>query len=375
MVIRFNEPFLGGNELAYLAKVIENRNFAGNGPFTQHVQGVLESRYGVPRVLLTHSCTGALEMVPLLLGMGPGDEVIVPSYTFSSTASAFVRAGCKVVFADVDSETMMLDAADVAKRISAKTKLIVPVHYAGIAADMHGLERVAKGHGIPLVEDAAQGLESTLDGRPLGTFGPLGTVSFHETKNLHAGLAGALYINDAALADRAVYIWERGTNRQEVLRGTVDKYSWVEVGGSFYPSELQAAFLRAQLEAVDRNMAERRVIWDRYIVRLRVLEGAGKLRLPRIDAGRGLNYHACFVIFPSFEICERVREGLKAKSIFAYTGYVPLHTSKVGLRLGNKEGDLPVTEAYAPRVLRLPFHNGMTAADVDAVVDGIEAAL
>ncbi|MCA9603229.1 MAG: aminotransferase class V-fold PLP-dependent enzyme, partial [Myxococcales bacterium] len=247
MAIRFNVPYLGGNELKYLAQVIEGKHFAGNGPFTEKVQAFLEERYGIARVLLTHSCTGALEMVPLLLDLGPGDEVILPSYTFSSTASGFVRAGCRVVFADVDPETMMLDPGDVERRITKKTKLIMPVHYAGIAADMQGIAEVAARHGIPVVEDAAQGLDASLDGRPLGTFGPLGTMSFHETKNIHAGLAGALYINDPALADRAVYIWERGTNRQEVLRGVVDKYSWVEVGGSFYPSELQAAFLLAQL--------------------------------------------------------------------------------------------------------------------------------
>ena len=278
-IIRFHEPYLGGNELDYLRQVIERGQFAGNGPFTVRCQTLMEQRYIVPRVLLTHSCTAALEMTALLLDQGPGDEVILPSYTFSTTASSFLRTGAKLVFCEVDPETMMVDVDDIAARITQRTKAIVPVHYAGVAADLHRILPLAKKHGIEVVEDAAQALESTLDGKPLGTFARFGCISFHETKNLHAGLAGALYINDPADAERATFIWERGTNRQSQLRGLVDKYTWVELGSSFYPSELQAAFLLAQLESIDRNRQEREILFNAYIEQLAPMAEQGHFRL------------------------------------------------------------------------------------------------
>jgi dTDP-4-amino-4,6-dideoxygalactose transaminase len=364
MTINFNVPYLSGNELSKLEQVIRNRAFAGNGPFTKQVARALEERYGVPHVLLTHSCTAALEMAALLLDLEPGDEVIVPSYTFSSTAAAFVRAGAKPVFCEIDPETMMMDPTDVSDRITPATRAIVPVHYGGIACDMGALMALANDHGLVVVEDAAQGLDARLDGEWLGTIAPLGCLSFHETKNLHAGLCGALFINEPSYFDRAENIWERGTDRQKLLKGLVDKYTWVEIGSSFYPSELQAAFLSAQLEAIDTNLAQRRVIYEAYLECLQPLADAGLLRLPRIDPGRQLNYHAVYVIFNSHQECDGAREHLRSNEVWAYIGYVPLHSSPVGQRLGYKPEDLPLTEEYAGRTLRLPFHNELDREDV-----------
>jgi len=373
--IRFHEPYLGGNELEYLREVVERKQFAGNGHFTVRCQSLLKQRYEVPHVLLTHSCTAALEMAALLLDLSPADEVILPSYTFSTTASSFLRTGARLVFCEIDPETMMADVDDIARKITRRTKVIVPVHYAGIAADMRPIMTLARKHGIEVVEDAAQGLESSLDGKPLGTFARFGCISFHETKNLHAGLAGALYINDPRDAERATFIWERGTNRQSQLKGLVDKYTWVELGSSFYPSELQAAFLLAQLETLDRNRLEREAIYNAYMEQLAPLVEQGHFWLPRIDAGRTLNYHALFAIFPSAEACDVVRTVLKARDIHAYIGYVPLHSSPMGMKLGYRPDDLPVTQEMAGRVLRLPFHNNLTRENVETVCAGIKTAL
>jgi dTDP-4-amino-4,6-dideoxygalactose transaminase len=373
--IRFHEPYLGGKELAYLGDVIHRRRFAGNGHFTARCQSLLKERYGVHQVLLTHSCTAALEMSALLLDLGPEDEVILPSYTFSTTASSFLRTGARLVFCEVDPETMMVDVNDISRKISPRTKVIVPVHYAGIAADMQPIISLARDSGIEVVEDAAQGLDSSLDGKPLGTLGRFGCISFHETKNLHAGLAGALYVNDPGDAERATFIWERGTNRQSQLKGLVDKYTWVDLGSSFYPSELQAAFLLAQLETIDRNRKEREAIHNAYMELLTPLSEQGYFSLPRIDTGRVLNYHALFVIFRSAATCDAVRTALKANDIHAYIGYVPLHSSPMGLRLGYQASDLPVTQEMAGRVLRLPFHNNLSREDIETVCLHIEASL
>jgi dTDP-4-amino-4,6-dideoxygalactose transaminase len=370
-LIRFHEPYVTGREIEYLQQVVAGGQFAGNGRFTMRCQELLELRYGVTKVLLTHSCTAALEMSALLLNLVPGDEVILPSYTFSTTASSFLRTGARLVFCEVDPDTMMLDVSDVLGKITSRTRAIIPVHYGGIASDINGVLSVASTRGIAVVEDAAQGLESFLDGKPLGTFGRFGCISFHETKNLHAGLAGALYVNDACDIDRATFIWERGTNRQNQLKGLVDKYTWVELGSSFYPSELQAAFLLAQLEAIDRNKAERKLIHEAYVEGLQPLELSGRCRLPRVGPGRSLNFHAFFLMFPSRDDCDRVRQKLVSEGIMAYIGYVPLHSSPMGRKLGYRPEDLPVTEEMAARVLRLPFHNNLTLEQVRRICDCI----
>ena len=371
MTILFNVPYLTGRELQYIRQAVESRVLGGNGPFTKKAAALLEGRYGVPRVLLTHSCTAALEMAALLSKVGPEDEVILPSYTFSSTAAAFARSGAKLVFCEVDPETMMIDPADAARRVTCRTRVIVPVHYGGIACDMDAIAELAAERGLLVVEDAAQGLEASLDGRWLGTHGPLGCLSFHESKNLHTGLGGALFINDPSYIDRAEAVWERGTDRQKVLKGLIDKYSWVEIGSSFYPSEIQAAFLCAQLESIEANLGERERVYSWYLERLRPMANEGFFQLPRIDPGRKLNYHSCFLIFNSITDCDSVREHLRTHDIWAYIGYVPLHSSPVGRKLGNAPHDLPVTEEYAERVLRLPFHNELAKEDVGRVCDAV----
>lgn len=370
-VLRFSVPYVTGDEIEYIKDVIASKNFAGNGPYTKKAQALIESRIGVRKVLLTHSCTAALEMSALLLDVGPGDEVIMPSYTFCSTASAFARTGCTIAFCDIDPATMMADPADIERRITPNTKAIVPVHYGGLACQIEEIAALAQRHEIALVEDAAQGFDAAVNGRPLGTFGTFGCISFHETKNLHAGLCGALYVNedDPELQERAIRIWERGTNRQAVLKGVIDKYSWTDLGSSFYPSELQAAFLLAQLEHADKNKRERQTLYARYANPLRALADKGAFTFPPMPQSLDTNYHACYVIFDSIADCDRVRETLKRAGINAYIGYVPLHSSPMGLKLGNKPDDVPITEALAPRTLRLPFHNDMTEADVDRVVD------
>ncbi|MCH7670520.1 MAG: aminotransferase class I/II-fold pyridoxal phosphate-dependent enzyme, partial [Acidobacteria bacterium] len=260
--------------------------FAGNGPYTKACQRLLENRYGVPSVLLTHSCTGALELAALVSGVGPGDEVIVPSYTFATTASAFLRTGANIVFCEIDPATMNIDVDDVESRLTPRTRAIVPVHYGGIGADMEGLERLTEGTDITIVEDAAQGLDAKIGEEWLGTIAPMGTISFHETKNLHAGLCGALFLNDGSLFDRAEDMWERGTNRTKMLRGVVDKYTWIESGSSFCPSELQAAFLLAQLEHIDENRAERQPLYETYDRRLRPLAEKMPFATPDVPLGR-----------------------------------------------------------------------------------------
>jgi dTDP-4-amino-4,6-dideoxygalactose transaminase len=371
MTHRFNIPYVAGREMRYLAEVVESRQFAGNGPFTKRIHLLLEERYQLPHALLTHSCTGALELAALALDLRPGDEVIVPSYTFCSTAAAFLRTGATIVFCEVDPRAMNLDVDDALARVTDRTRAIVPVHYGGISAEMAPLLEAARLRGIAVVEDAAQGLEAKLGDRWLGTLGDMGTVSFHETKNLHSGLGGALFVNRTDLFDRAEDMWERGTNRTKMFRGLVDKYSWVELGSSFYPSELQAAFLLAQLESVDRNLRERRAIYERYQEWLAPRAEAGDFDLPDIPTDRTINYHSFFLIAHSVEDADTLRTFLVERDIHAYIGYVPLHSSPMGQRLGYSPQDLPITEEYAFRVLRLPFHNELTLSDVDIIGQAI----
>ena len=367
--INFNEPYLSGNELDYIKQVLNNRQFAGNGPFTKKVESFLQERYSVEKVLLTDSCTSALEISALLLEIGPGDEVILPSYSFPTTASAFLRTGCKLVFAEIDPNNMMIDPSDVERKITNKTKAIIPIHYGGISADIKSLKRICDANDLVLVEDAAQALDSCLDGKPLGTFGSLGCFSFHETKNLHAGLSGALFINDSNMIERATYIRERGTNRGEVLKGLADKYSWVELGSSFYPTELQAAFLFAQLESIEENNSKRQEIYDEYHSQLSPLVDEMCVALPEVRINSIINYHSFFLIFNNEAQCDYVRESLKKDEVSAYIGYVPLHSSPMGKKIGYVPNDLPLTEEYAKRVLRLPFHNNMDIDDVQYVSD------
>jgi dTDP-4-amino-4,6-dideoxygalactose transaminase len=365
--INFNEPFLAGDELAFIADVFRQKQFYGSGKYTELCQDFIKKRVGATGVLLTDSCTSALEMSALLLKEDKEQEVILPSYTFSSTASAFARAGFKLIFAEIDRTTMMLDVADVESRITDKTTAVIVVHYGGHCADVLALRSLCDQRNLVLVEDAAQAFDCYLNGKALGTFGTLGCFSFHETKNIHAGLSGALLINDEKMTNRAVHIWERGTNRQEVIKGVVDKYSWVEIGGSFYPTELQAAFLYAQFKGIDRNKNERQAIYQAYKNGLIHLREKQKISFPEYQIGFESNYHAFFVVFNCEVECEKVRLRLKDNLISAYIGYVPLHSSKVGKGMGYCENSLPVTQKYANQVLRLPFHNNMSIGDAERV--------
>lgn len=370
-MIRFNEPFISGKEKQYLLEVFENNFFSGNGAFTKRCQSFLATKYGTPGVLLTHSCTAALEMSALLLDLDRDDEVILPSYTFVSTASAFLRTGARLVFCEVDPQTMNVDLQDIARRITTRTKAIVVVHYAGIGVDVESLLRLIGNRKIVVIEDAAQGLGGKKNGRWLGTLGTFGAFSFHETKNIHCGLGGAIFVNEAEIFDRAEDVWERGTDRGKLLKGLVDKYSWVELGSSFYPSELQAAFLLAQLESFELNLKRRQEIFFAYHSRLAGETARGRFVVPNFGNLDEINYHAYFLIFDSEATCDQVRNHLKANEIYAFIGYVPLHSSKMGMKLGYRAQDLPLTEDYAKRVLRLPFHNNMSDNDVNVVCDHI----
>lgn len=370
-MLRFHEPFLTGREQGYLAEVLAGGSFAGNGPFGKRVQAWLEQHTGCPHVLMTHSCTGALEMAALLSDLQPGDEVLLPSFTFVSTATAFLRAGAKLLFCEIDPATMTLDLADVRRRLTPRSKVVVPVHYAGLSCDMVALQQLATQHGLKIVEDAAQGLDAWRDARHLGTWGTLGTLSFHETKNVHCGLGGALLINDPALLERAEIIWERGTNRQKMFKGLVDKYSWVDLGSSFYMTELQAAFLLAQLEALADNTALRLSQWQRYTELLAPLAAVGKLQLAQVPAGSKANGHCFFLLAQTGTQADALREYLVGRGFQATIHYVPLHASEMGTRLGYAPQDLPVTLSAAARLLRLPLHHKLQPTDIDAVAAAV----
>ncbi len=356
MDIKFNVPFTTGKELEYINEVFSLGHFGGNGPFTKKCQEWLEQYLGAPRVLLTHSCTGALEMASMLLDIKEGDEFITPSYTFVTTASAFMRGGGEPVFCEID-EQMLLDVHDMESKISPETKALVPVHYAGSAPDMDKMVEISQNYSIPIVEDSAQGLGSKWNGKSLGTFGELGCISFHETKNIHSGLGGCLIVNDESLISKAEIIWERGTDRSLFLKGLVDKYTWREVGSSFYPSELQSAFLLAQLEELDGNLAYRKSIIEKYEKSLEELELNGNLRILKPSEKSQSNSHMFAIILDNEIITEKLRRHLVSNGIQAVIHYVPLHQSSVGKKLGYEKNHFPITENLAGRLLRLPLHH------------------
>lgn len=362
--IKFNEPYLTGNELKYIEDVFNQKQFYGVGKYTEKCQSLISDKVGANKVLLTDSCTSALEITALLLKNYDKSEVILPSYTFTSTASAFVRAGFKLVFAEVDPKTLMLDVNDVKNKLTENTCAVITVHYGGYPSEVFKLKSICDENSVFLVEDAAQAFGSFLNREALGTIGDFGCFSFHETKNLHGGLSGALIIKNEKFFDRATHIWERGTNRQEVLKGVVDKYSWVEVGGSFYPTEMQAAFLYAQLEMFDENTRQRKALFEEYALQLGPFRELGFLHFNDYPENYISNYHAFYILLNSEQECDEFRVYLNENGISAYIGYVPLHSSKVGLSLGNKVDDLPITEALSKQILRLPFHNNLSVEDI-----------
>lgn len=373
--IAFNWPHMTGKELHYIAQAHFNGKLAGDGPFTKRCHGWLEERTGCAEALLTHSCTAALEMSALLLDIRAGDEVIMPSYTFVSTANAFVLRGAVPVFVDVRPDTLNLDETLIEAAITDRTRAIVPVHYAGVGCEMDAILAIARKHGLKVVEDAAQGVMASYKGRPLGSIGDLGAFSFHETKNVISGEGGALLVNDPKLALRAEVIREKGTDRSQFFRGMVDKYTWQEIGSSFLPGELVAAFLWAQLEEADAITQARMRCWDRYHAQLESLESAGLLRRPIVPAHCEHNAHMYYVLLNEGVPRDAVLAAFRRADITAVFHYVPLHTSPAGLRFGRAAGDLPVTVSIAERLVRLPLWVGLSEAQQDRVVEVLTAAI
>jgi dTDP-4-amino-4,6-dideoxygalactose transaminase len=372
--IPFTRVQLTGHELDYVREAIESRQLAGDGAFTQRCERLLEQMTGCARALLTHSGTGALEMAALLAGVGAGDEVIMPSFTFSSTANAFVLRGAVPVFVDIDARTFNIDPERVAEAVTPRTRAVVPIHYAGNSCDMDALLAIAQQAGAVVIEDAAQALLSTYHGRPLGSLGATAALSFHQTKNVASGEAGALLINDRDLMERAEVVREKGTNRTRFYRGEVDKYTWVDVGSSFLPGELIAAFLCAQLEAATDLTRRRQKIWDLYHAALEPLESGGCLSRPALPTHGHGNAHMYAILLPSVEARSEAIELCRERRISAVFHYVPLHSSPAGRRFGRAAGALPVTDDVSARLLRLPLWPEMTEEDVDFVVASLGAA-
>jgi len=376
-MIPFNKPYMTGKELSHIAEAHFNCMLAGDGPFTKRCHEWLEKRTNANRVLLTHSCTAALEMAALLLEVGPGDEVILPSYTFVSTANAFVLRGATPVFVDIREDTFNLDERLIESAITSRTRAIVPVHYAGVACEMDTIMAIAGRHDLKVVEDAAQGVMASYKGRSLGSIGDLGAYSFHETKNVISGEGGALLINDPRLAQRAEIIREKGTDRSRFFRGEVDKYTWQEVGSSFLPGELIAAFLWAQLEEADIITQQRLTSWRHYHELLAPLEAKGALRRPIIPAECQHNAHMYHILLPDEATRNSVMGHLKVNGINAIFHYIPLHSSPAGQRYGRAHGDLALTTSVASRILRLPLWIGLTddqiAQAVDCLARGLDA--
>jgi dTDP-4-amino-4,6-dideoxygalactose transaminase len=352
--IPFNRPSMVGRELDYIAQAVHGGRLAGDGPFTRRCQQWLEERYGARKVLLTHSCTAALELAALLCDIREGDEVLMPSFTFVSTANAFVLRGARPVFVDVRPDTLNLDETRIEAAITHRTRAVVPVHYAGMACEMEAILGIAKRHGLRVIEDAAQGLGSTFEGRGLGTLGDLGCWSFHETKNFISGEGGALAVQDDSLAERAEILREKGTDRAKFFRGEVDKYTWVDVGSSYLPSELVAAYLYAQLERAEEIMRRRLRIFATYREGLADLETQGLVRLPVVPERCRHNGHMFYLLLPTGRRRDELIAHLDRAGVNAVFHYVPLHESPMGRRFGYLGGELPVTEDVSRRLVRLP---------------------
>ncbi len=361
--IPFNKPFLTGKETDYIRQAVESGKISGNGAFTQKCQRFLEQRYGFRKVLLTTSCTDALEMAAILAEVGPGDEVIVPSFTFVSSALAFIRQGARIVFADSRPDHPNLDLDGVEALITPRTKVLVVVHYAGVACDMDRAMELAQRHNLLVVEDAAQAIDATYRGQPLGGIGHLGCFSFHETKNIIAGEGGALIVNDERFARRAEIIWEKGTNRAEFFRGEVNKYGWVDIGSSFLPSEIVAAFLWAQLENLDSIQTKRKALWNDYFSGLSRSAQQGKLQLPHIPAYASNNAHMFYLVCPSLEERTALIAHLKQQGIMAVFHFLSLHQSPY--YSADHDGRiLPHVDRYSDTLLRLPMYYELSSGQV-----------
>jgi len=372
MRIPFNQPSLAGKEFEHIQQAITEMHLSGDGVFTKKCHTELESIVGGRKALLTTSCTHALEMTALLLNIQAGDEVIIPAFTFVSTVNAFVLRGARPIFVDIRPDTLNLDETRLEAHITSRTRAIVVVHYAGVGCEMDAILEIAGRYNIPVVEDNAHGLFGTYKGRPLGSMGCMATQSFHETKNITCGEGGALIINDPQYIERAEIIREKGTNRSQFFRGQVDKYTWADVGSSYLPSEILAAFLFAQLENWEEIQTRRKIIWDYYDQNLSSWAQEKNIRLPHVPAHCAQAYHMFYMLMPTLEERQALIAYLKKKDIFAVFHYLPLHLSDMGKRFGGKAGDCPVTEDISDRLLRLPFYNNMTGQEQENVVMAIK---
>ena len=373
-MINFNVPPYVGTEMGYVRQAAEvNRKICGDGPFTRKCHAWMEERFGAEKALLTTSCTSALEMAATLCGLRPGDEVILPSFTFSSTATAFVAEGATLVFVDIRPDTLNLDESKIEHAITERTRVIVPVHYAGVSCEMDEIIRIARRHDLMVVEDAAQGVMSTYRGRALGTLGDFGCYSFHETKNYSMGEGGALIINNPEHIDRAEIIREKGTNRQRFFRGQVDRYTWVDRGSSYLQSDLNAAYLWAQLQVADKINANRLEAWRFSRDELAPIEVAGRLELATVPAGCVQNAHMCYLKCADLEERGELIAHLRKQGVSAVFHYVPLHSSPAGRRFGRFDGEDEYTTRESERLVRLPLYYGMTPADRQTVVSAVRA--
>ena len=375
MFVPFNQLFTTGREIDNIRRAIDRSHLSGGGEFTAECERALERMTGARRAFLTHSCTAALEMTAILADVGEGDEVIMPSFTFASTANAFVLRGATVVFVDIDPETLNISVPQIERAITARTRAIVPVHYAGVGCRMDEICAIARERRLLVIEDAAQGVSSTYRGRPLGSIGELAAISFHETKNVISGEGGALLVNDEQFIERAEIVREKGTNRSKFFRGQVDKYTWVDIGSSFLPSELTAAFLAAQLEAADEILASRLRVWHAYHEQLAPLEARGLLRRPVVPSDCTINGHLYYVLVRDLAQRTRVLSYLDEAGVNAVFHYVPLHSSPAGRRYGRTDGELPVTDRVAESLIRLPMWAEMPQNNIDVVVDALSRAL
>lgn len=371
--IPFNRASLVGNELDFVAQAVENGHISGDGPFTRRCEELLEQELGLTRALLTTSCTHALELAALLLDVGPGDQVVLPAFTFVSGANAFALRGAELVFADIRPDTLNLDERQLGELVTERTRAIVPTHYAGVGCELDEIGKTAERVGAVVVEDNAHGLFGRYRGRALGTFGALAAQSFHETKNVTCGEGGAILLNDASLVESAEIIREKGTNRKKFFRGQVDKYTWVGLGSSYVQSDLLAAFLYAQLEARDQIQRARQAVWRRYAEALEGWAGENGATLPFVPEHCEQAYHMFYVLLPSLDARARLITHLRERGILAVFHYLPLHLSEMGRRFGGRPGQCPVTEDATDRLLRLPFFTGLSAADQDEVIDAVLA--
>lgn len=370
-MIQFNIPPFIGKELEYIERAVSNAKICGDGPFTKRCHACLEERFSAAKALLTTSGTHALEMAAMLCDIKPGDEVILPSYTFSSTATAFVQMGATLVFVDIRPDTMNLDETKIEEAITDRTRVIVPVHYAGVACDMDAIGSLAKSNGLFVVEDAAQGVMSTYKGRPLGTLGDFGCYSFHETKNYSMGEGGALMVNSANYGERAEIIREKGTNRARFFRGQVDKYTWVDKGSSFLPSDLNAAYLLAQLEQADAINRNRLDTWQRYYDAFAVLEAQGLVDLPSVPGECAHNAHMFYLKLRDLQSRTHFIAHMKEQGVACAFHYVPLHSSPAGIAFGRFHGEDCYTTRESERLVRLPLYYGMKRSDIETVIASV----